>query len=226
MRKGPGRFPLALLGALLLIGSAPGASRAEEPAPERPWAVVGRVVDDLRRPVANAQVALCAGADEVRGRSDAHGDFRLAYDAPPLDLAYATVRARSGDLVASTQLWVDSYAHPLADAGAIVLHPGTTLRVLVEGLLGPAPGAWVYASVVPADGFVSFWERQDLSLDGMGLSSARRRDRSRDVRAHPPGTRATPRDGGRASPRRDDASDPGLGVHRAHGPPGGAGRDG
>src|SRR5262245_34464410 len=113
MSPGPLRLARPLCGALLLLAgfvAAPVSVSRADPADSRPWVVVGRVVNEMRRPVAGADVALCLGAEEVAGLSDSKGDFRLEYDAPPLDVAFATIRARSGSQVATTRLGVKDYS--------------------------------------------------------------------------------------------------------------------
>ena len=146
MRPGPFLFPRALLGALSLLAAAPRAAHAE-PAGGQPWAVVGRVVDELRLPVPGADVVVCVGEREAFGRTGEDGRFRVPCNAPPLDQDYAALRATRDDRVGLASFGVDPVQLPVVDVRTIVIRPGVPLDVRVAGLLGPAAGARVFAMV-------------------------------------------------------------------------------
>ena len=147
MSLGRGPPARALLGALLLIGAAPHAGRAEAAPAEEPWAVVGRVVDETRRPAAGAEVAVCVGEREVYGKSATDGAFRIACDSPPPDQPYAAIRAAAGETVGTASVRVDPGLLPTADAHTLVLRPGAPFEVTVRGPLEPVRDARVFATV-------------------------------------------------------------------------------
>jgi hypothetical protein len=150
MQPGPLRRGCLLLGALALFAASPAApvpTARAAPAASEPWTVVGRVVDEARRPVAGAEVAVCVGEREELGRSAADGTFRIACDSPPPDQPYAAVRATRGDDVGVTHVNVDPALLSTADAHTVVIRPGVPLVITVDGTSAPAVGAKVFAMV-------------------------------------------------------------------------------
>lgn len=151
------------------IGSPDGTVAAEAP-PDRDDdrnAIIGRVVDEAREPVAGASVTL-----QVEGRvaattsSGADGTFRLvaaAVGSPPRWV----VRAERAEAVAARRVVADPLRVGPAPVGDLVLRAGTTLVVRVtDGGVG-APGVAVAVAFDrPEDSAFSLGPEAVEHLDG------------------------------------------------------------
>lgn len=131
---------------------APAAPSDADPLPAPPpeaadtLVLLGRVVDERRRPAPGA--AVLARVDtyaEVGVRTDAAGRFRLPLGAPPARLTQGVVHVRGpGGSAVLRAAWVGARGAPREiDLGVLTLRPGGGLRVRVERDGAPVPAARV-----------------------------------------------------------------------------------
>ncbi len=141
--RDPDRHPARPAGPVdLATGEAEEAHLAGRTAPgagapsvlarpsENALRIVGRVVDERRRPVPGVAV----GAADERTRTDDDGRFELSCEVPsPDEFAGIAVRARAADgRVAAAMLRVPPEGEHLLDAGTLVLEAGHGLEVQVS----------------------------------------------------------------------------------------------